>query len=52
MGVNLIFKIAAGGDSGFRYLPGIKTQRKRRTGFSHQSGRSDSGFILDGALYL
>ena len=40
------------GNPGFRNLPGIKTQRKGRTGVSDKLCRSDSGIVLGAPIYL
>lgn len=52
MSINLIFKIAACRNSGIDSMPGIKAQRKRRTGISYQSCRAAFGIVLDCAIYI
>ena len=52
MTINLIFKIAAVGDSGIDTVSGAEAQWEGRTGFSDQSCRTFAGTVLDRAVYL
>ena len=52
MGVNLIFKIAAVGTSGFRHLPGVKAQRKGENRRFNQPGGPGAGAFLDGTVHI
>ena len=52
MTIGVIFKNCRSRHSGFYFEPGIKTQRKGRTGVSDKLCRSDSGIVLGAPIYL
>ena len=52
MEISLIFRIAAVGILVIDPVSGIEAQRERGARISDQHGRTDSGAVLAGALYL